>query len=61
MKVYKVELMGSSFIDDKIDDVAENIKTEIENLEIEEEINIKISCLEMTAENFESLPEWEGI
>lgn len=59
-KVFKLELNGSWLIDQNYDNILETIKNEIEELELNEPQDFKISLIEMSEEEYNNLPEFEG-
>lgn len=62
MKVYEIKLFKSAspYVSKSIDDVLDHIRAEIEELAVYEDDTITISCINMTEEEYENLPDWEG-
>ncbi len=58
-KVFKLELNGSWLIDENYDNILGTIESEIEQLELSEPIEFKLSLIEMSEEEYNNLPEFE--
>lgn len=61
MKCYKLEINGSYLISHNIDDIMETLKFEIqEGVKIGENIQCEVYVLEMSEEEYNNLPEFDG-
>lgn len=59
-QVFKLELNGSWLIDEDYDNILETLKSELEELELNEPIDVRISLIEMSEKEYENLPEFDG-
>ncbi|GEJ45999.1 hypothetical protein [Chryseobacterium sp. ON_d1] len=59
-QVFKLELNGSWFIDEDYDNILETLKSELEELELNEIIDVRISLIEMSESEYNNLPEFDG-
>lgn len=59
-QVFKLELNGSWFIDEDYDNILETLKSELEELELNEPIDVRISLIEMSESEYNNLPEFDG-
>lgn len=59
-QVFKLELNGSWLIDENYDNILETINNEIEELELDYPIDFRLSMIEMSEEEYDSLPEFDG-
>lgn len=59
-QVFKLELNGSWLFDENYDNILETLKSEIEELEFNEPIDVRISLIEMSESEYNNLPEFDG-
>lgn len=59
-QVFKLELNGSWFIDEDYNNILETLKSELEELELNEPIDVRISLIEMSESEYNNLPEFDG-
>lgn len=59
-QVFKLELNGSWLIDEDLDNILETLKSELEELELNELIDAQISLIEMSESEYNNLPEFDG-
>lgn len=59
-QVFKLELNGSWLIDENYDYILETLKSELQELELNEPIDVQISLIEMSESEYNNLPEFDG-
>ena len=60
IKVYNLKLHGSTLTDQIIDNHLGSLRYEIECMEVGETLELEIEYIEMTQEEYEKLPEFDG-
>lgn len=60
-KYHKVEIDGSFLISENISDIMSNVESNVEDIDVlDDPVEVHFSTVEMTKEEFDNLPEFDG-
>lgn len=60
VEVYKLEIDGSYFVTTRLTDIFTEANANAESLELGEELEMKLSLVKMSGQEYNSLPDFDG-